>query len=228
MTRRAGGGTDAQVTAARDASGTHHPLGDRPVRGARILPADRQHQQQATRGATSSAHFEGARDSRPVCTGRGCRGDAAHDATGQQGKGWIACTRLPDIGDLAFDHRAIAMVGDCPPEVARLAVATGAWFSQIGATWSVRRDGNAADARWEIDSGEENMTARCAPVSPGVILDAWAGLRRVMVVHALKDAPPLAYVFEPLAVPMIAYLPTAGENGRAAARCSAGPPRRGR
>jgi hypothetical protein len=121
----------------------------------------------------------------------------------RQGMGWVACIRLPEIGDLGFDHRALAMVG-CPPATARLALAAGAWFSRMGSRWSARQDQRDS---WQIDSDDENMTARCAPVVPGLVLDAWANLRRVMVVHAIKDAPPLAYVFEPQDMPSIPHPP---------------------
>ena len=63
----------------------------------------------------------------------------------RQGMGWIACIRLPEIGDLGFDHRALAMVGDCPPAIARLALATGAWFSQTGSRWSYLSAGQYPD-----------------------------------------------------------------------------------
>jgi hypothetical protein len=125
----------------------------------------------------------------------------------RQGMGWVACIRLPEIGDLGFDHRALAIVADCPPATARLALAAGAWFSRMGSRWSARQDQRDS---WQIDSDDENMTARCAPVVPSLILEAWANLRRVMVVHASKDAVPLAYVFEPQDMPSIGYAPVRG------------------
>ncbi len=200
MTRRAGRGTDAQVTAARAASGTDPLL----VTVHFVAPEFYEPIEN-----TGSKRFAARRHLHtlklPEILGLPAQGGVAEEMRRiarliTQGKGWIACTPLPDIGDLAFDHRALAMVGDCPPEIARLAVATGAWFSRIGSIWSVRLDCDDRDNAWQLDSDDENMTARCAPVSPSLILEAWVGLRRVMVVHARKDAPPLAYVFEALAV----------------------------
>ena len=111
--------------------------------------------------------------------------------------GWISCFELPDIGDFAFDHLALAMVETSDPASARLAVAVALWLSRLGSTWVVRRKADGPWSQWEINGDQENIVGWSCPVMPAEILAAWARGQRAMVVHLRMDQSPLAYVFEP-------------------------------